>query len=268
MKRLIWAGFAAGVVAASVLLILAAAPAGAQGLSGFSGCSATFDGIDIRNYDTPKRAKVVSENARMGVTGTALDVFFTQEDTRDLAYLVKLELAGASWTVDSGVTSQQTWSGTVDIKKYAKRGTGIYKVVAVTRGNSGQECFGRAYVKVKSGSPLDSTAGQVAAGAGALGLGGMAVAAARAGAEITPEVVEEKTMDWLEKQAGGEPPEETPLADEKAEAMRELNRRYDAELELAKFCGAMTIVAAAATIKAVASDAGHHVAAMIGGWWR
>ena len=267
MKRLIWAGFAAGVAAASVLIFLAAAPAGAQ-FSGFSGCSATFDGIDIKNYDTPKRAKVVSEDSRMGVTGTALDVFFTQEDTRDLAYLIKLELAGASWTVESGVTSQQTWSGAVDIKKYAKRGTGIYKVVAVTRGNSGQECFGRAYVKVRSGSPLDSTAGQVAAGAGALGLGGVAVAAARAGAEITPEVVEEKTMDWLEKQAGGEPPDEKSLADEKAEATRELNRKYDAELHLAKFCGAMTIVAAAATIKAVASDAGHQVAAMIGGWWR
>lgn len=268
MKRLIWAGFAAGVVAASVLLFLAAAPAGAQGFSGFSGCSATFDGIDIRNYATPKTAKVVSENQRMGVTGTALDVFFTQEDTRDLAYLIKLEVAGASWTVESGVTSQQTWSGAVDIKKYASRGTGIYKVVAVTRGNSGQECFGRAYVKVKSGSPLDSTAGQVAAGAGALGLGGMAVAAGRAGAEITPEVVEEKTMDWLENQAGGGTPEETPLADEKAEAMQELNRRYDAELHLSKFCGAMTIVAAAATIKAVATDGAHQVAAMIGGWWR
>ena len=35
-----------------------------------------------------------------------------------------------------------------------------------------------------------------------------------------------------------------------------------------RFCGAMTIVAVAATIKAVASDASHQVAAMIGGWWR
>jgi len=264
MKRLIWAGFAAGVLAASVLLYSAAAPAGAQAITG---CTATFDGVDIGNYNTPKRAKVVDENSRMAVTGTALDLFFSPGEDRDVAYQIKLELAGASWVVQSGVASQQTWAGAVNIKNYATRGAGIYKVVAVTRSNSGTQCFGRAYVKVKSGGPLSTTAGQVAAGAGLAGAAGLAVAGAKAGGEITEEKVGEAVTEFLEEQAGGPPPE-TPLDEERKKAMAELDRRHDAELHLAKFCGAMTIVAAAATIKAVASDAGHQVAATIGGWWR
>ena len=176
MRRLFGGAGAFGVLVGSCLLYLAA-PAGAQ--TSVTGCSATFDGMDIGNYNSPKRAKVVTENQRMGVTGTALDMFFIPGQPKNVAYLVKLELAGASWTATSGVSNQQTWSGAVDIKDYATHGAGIYKVVAVTKSNQGTECFARAYVKVKSGGPLSTTAGQVAAGAGALGLGGVAVAGVR-----------------------------------------------------------------------------------------
>src|SRR5688572_30803036 len=262
MKRFVQAVLATGVLAASLLLVMAV-PAGAQS----AGCAATFDGVNISSYSTPKTAKKVDENSRMTVTGSAFDLFYLPGESRDLAYLVKLELASASWTVQSGVSKEQGWSGTIDIKKYATRGAGIYKVVAVTQSNSGTQCFGRAYVKVKSGGPLSTTAGQVAAGAGLAGAAGLAVAGARAGNEITEEKVGEAVTEFLEEQAGGPPPE-TPLDEERKKAMAELDRRHDAELHLAKFCGAMTIVAAAATIKAVASDAGHQVAATIGGWWR
>jgi hypothetical protein len=260
-RVLVGGSLAFGLSAATGLLF--AAPAASQG---FSGCSATFDGVEIGRYSTPKTAKRVDENSTLAVTGTALDLFFSPGESRDLAYLVKLELAGASWTVDSGTSSQQTWAGSVKVKDYATRGAGIYKVVAVTKSNAGTECFGRAYVKVKSSGPLSTTAGQVAGGAGLLGAAGLAVAGARAGREITPEAVGEGVTDFLEEQGG--PPPETPLADEQAAARAELDRRHDAELHLLGFCGAMTLLAAAATIRAVASDAVHHLATSIGGWWR
>src|SRR5687768_16910847 len=116
-RVLIGGSLAFGLSAATGLLF--AAPAGAQG---FTGCSATFDGVDIGSYSTPKTAKRVDENSTLAVTGTALDLFFSPGEGRDLAYLVKLELAGASWTVDSGVSSQQTWAGRVKVKDYATRG--------------------------------------------------------------------------------------------------------------------------------------------------
>src|SRR5688572_12865290 len=263
MKRLVQAVLATGVLAASILLFMAA-PAGAQG---FTGCAAAFDGVDIGAYSTPKTAKKVDENSRMAVTGQALDLFFSPGESRDLAYLVKLEVAGVSWNVQSGVSDRQTWAGTVDIKKYATRGAGIYKVVAVTQSNAGTQCFGRAYVKVKSGGPLSTTAGQVAAGAGLAGAAGLAVAGARAGNEITEDKVGEAVTEFLEEQAGGPPPE-TPIGEEAEKARVELMKQYDAELHLASFCATALLLAAAATLVAVTKDAAHQVVALIGGWWR
>lgn len=262
MSHLIRAGLTAVAVAAG-MLVLGAGPAGAQG----AGCTATFDGVSIASHATPKTAKVVDENSRMAVTGTALDLFFSPGEARNVAYQVKLELAGAAWTVESGVSSQQTWAGSINVKNYATRGAGIYKVVAVTRSNGGTECFGRAYVKVKSSGPLSTTAGQVAAGVGLAGLAGLAVAGARAGNEITEEKVGEAVTDFIEEQAGGPPPE-TDVVDERRIAQAEFTRKFDAELHLMAFCGSMTLVAVAMTIKAVASDAAHHVVAAIGGLWR
>lgn len=262
MRRLFGGAGAFGVAVGSCLLYLAA-PAGAQ----TTGCTATFDGTDARQYNSPKRAKVVTESSRMAVTGTALDLFFSPGESRSVAYLVKLELAGASWTVTSGASTGQTWAGSVNIKDYATRGAGIYKVVAVTKSSQGTECFGRAYVKVKSGGPLSTTAGQVAAGTGLVGAAGVAASGARAGREIDEGAVKDAVGDFLEQQAGGPPPE-TPAAQDEAAAREEMMRKHEHELELMKFCGVMLVVAAAATIKAVASDAAHQVAAAIGGWWR
>src|SRR5688500_10846685 len=262
MKRFVQAVLATGVLAASLLLFMAV-PAGAQS----AGCAATFDGVNISSYSTPKTAKKVDENSRMTVTGSAFDLFYLPGESRDLAYLVKLELAGASWTVQSGVSKEQGWSGTIDIKKYATRGAGIYKVVAVTQSNSGTQCFGRAYVKVKSGGPLSTTAGQVAAGAGLAGAAGLAVAGARAGNEITEEKVGEAVTEFLEEQGGGPPPE-TPIEEEAARARAELMKQYDAELNLLSFCATALLLAAAATLVAVTKDAAHQVVALLGGWWR
>jgi len=262
MKRFVQAVLATGVLAASLLLFMAV-PAGAQS----AGCAATFDGVNISSYSTPKTAKKVDENSRMTVTGSAFDLFYLPGESRDLAYLVRRERAGASWTVQSGVSKEQGWSGTIDIKKYATRGAGIYKVVAVTQSNSGTQCFGRAYVKVKSGGPLSTTAGQVAAGAGLAGAAGLAVAGARAGNEITEDKVGEAVTEFLEEQAGGPPPE-TPIGEEAEKARAELMKQYDAELHLASFCATALLLAAAATLVAVTKDAAHQVVALIGGWWR
>lgn len=252
------------IVAVSILMYLVAFPpaAGAQA----TGCTATLNGTDIARYSTPKRALRVRGDATIGVTGTALDLFFSSGESRALTYLVKLELAGASWTATSGVADTQTWAGSVNVADYATRGQGIYKVVAVTQSATGTRCFGRAYVKVEGdGGPLSTTAGQVAAGLGAAGLAGAAAAGARGGREINDEVVEESVVNFLEDQ--GRTPETTAAADELA-AREEMDRRHAHELRLTAFCLPLVVVAAVATIRAIASDVGHHLAAAIGGMFR
>ena len=248
----------------AVYLVAFAPPAGAQ----TTGCTATLNGTDARRYATPKTALRVRGNSRVAVTGTALDLFFAPGESRALTYLVKLELAGASWTVTSGVSNGQTWSGSVNVADYATRGQGIYKVVAVTKSSQGTECFGRAYVKVEGdGGPLSTTAGQVAAGVGLVGAAGAAAAGARGGREIDEGAVKDAVGDFLEQQAGGPPPESPAAADE-AVARAEMERRHAHELELMKFCLPLVVVAAVATIRAVASDVGHNLAAAIGGIFR
>lgn len=252
------------IVAASILMYLVAFAPGAGAQT--TGCTATLNGTSIKSYSTPKTALRVSGNGSVAVTGTALDIFFSPGESRSTSYLVKLELAGASWTATSGVARGQTWSGTVNVADYATRGQGIYKVVAVTQSSQGTQCFGRAYVKVEGDSgPLSTTAGQVAAGLGAAGLAGAAAAGARGGREINEEVVGESVVNFLEDQ--GKTPETTAAEDEKA-AREQMNRQHAHELHLMAFCLPLVVVAAVATIRAIASDIGHHVAAAIGGMFR
>ena len=256
----------ATVVATSILIyqIALPSPAGAQ----TTGCTATLNGTDIKNYSTPKRALRVRADARVAVTGTALDLFYAPGESRGLSYLVKLELAGASWTATSGVSTGQTWAGSVKVADYATRGQGIYKIVAVTKSQAGTECFGRAYVKVEGdGGALSTTAGQVAAGVGLAGAAGAAVAGGRGGREIDEGAVKDAVGDFLEQQAGGPPPETTAAADEVA-AREEMERRHAHELHLMAFCLPLVIVAAVATMRAMASDVAHHITASIGGMFR
>ena len=261
-RLLLPAAVAAGSIA--MYLFAFAAPASAQ----TTGCTATMNGLDVRKFSTPKTAMRVRGNGRIAVTGTALDIFFSPGESRGLAYLVKLELAGASWTATSGVSNGQTWSGSVNVADYATRGKGIYKVVAVTKSQQGAECFGRAYIKVEGdGGPLSTTAGQVAAGVGLAGAAGAAAAGVRGGREIDEGAVKDAVGDFLEQQAGGPPPETMAAADEAA-ARQEMERRHAHELELMKFCLPLVLVAAVATVRAVASDVTHHVVASIGGMFR
>ncbi|HEX7166460.1 MAG TPA: hypothetical protein VF230_05710 [Acidimicrobiales bacterium] len=251
------------IVGSSIVMYLVAfaAPASAQ-----SGCSATFNGVNVATYNTPKRALRVREGQKLNVTGTALPTFYIPGEDRDLAYHVKLELAGASWTATSGVSDKESWAGTVNVSDYANRGQGIYKVVAVTQSNAGTECFARAYVNVKGGGALSTTAGQIAAGVGVLGAAGAATAGARGGREIDEGAVKDAVGDFLEEQAG--PPPETPASVDETAARTEMMGRHGAELHLMTFCLPLVIVAAVATIRAIASDVTHHITASIGGMFR
>jgi hypothetical protein len=251
-----------GVIVAFVLA-LSATPASAQ-----TGCSATFDGTDVSAYNTPARAKKVKQDAKMVVTGTA------PNPGEVLAYLVQLELAGVDWTVDSGTTSDSSWSTTVDIADYADRGTGIYKVVAISEA-AGASCFGRAYVDVQAGGLLDSDAAKAAAAAAAVGAGGVAVASGRAGRTITPDVVGEAVTDFIGDRAAEEaPPDPDTPEDDQARARAALaTEAFAVEPEpfgppMCGVCASALLLAAVATARAVASDVGHQAVAAISGWLR
>ena len=251
-----------GVPLSLMFLVLFEQPASAQ-----AGCVATLNGSPSTNFNTPKRALRVRHDQRLAVSGTVPN--YNPSDLNQAAvvsYLVNIELAGATWTATSGVSDGSTWSGTVNVADYATRGQGIYKVVAVTRQRLSDNCFARAYVKVQGdGGALSTTAGQVAAGLGGAALLGAGAAAGRGGKNIDEGAVKDAVGDFLEDQ--GREPETTEEADRK-KAMEEMQRRHQHEVHLMELCLPLVVVAAAATLKAVASDVGRHVVAAIGGWMR
>jgi hypothetical protein len=249
-----------GVVAASTLLMLAA-PAAAASAQGGPACVAFFDGQNVTAFATPDTAKVVSQTAKLQVSAEGSG---WQSTADRLAYSIKLEFAGARWTVASGGANGKSWARTIDVAKYATRGSGIYKVVAVSQDSMGATCYGRAYIKVEGDGPLGSDAGKAAAAVGAVGVAGAVASAASAGREITSDVVGEKTTDFLEGPKS-EVIDEIPAAAEEKRAQDELWEDAPLAMAVVKFCWPMVAVAAAATIRAMATDAGRHLLSMIKG---
>src|SRR5687768_9785444 len=87
-----------GVPLSLMFLLLFEGPATAQTPT----CRVTINGVDHTRYNTPKRALRVRHDQTLAVTGYAHN-YSPEHETANLVYLVKLELAGASWTATSGI---------------------------------------------------------------------------------------------------------------------------------------------------------------------
>src|SRR5207302_6556124 len=88
------------------------------------------------------------------------------------------EFGGFRWTVSSGTDNGTTWSGTANVKKYAKYGVGLYKVDGITIGPGA--CTGSAFIKVTGRNPITTVAGAVGTAAAVVGVVGLGIGAAKA----------------------------------------------------------------------------------------
>ncbi len=127
------------------------------------GCTATLDGADLAQADSPARAVEVDADATVKVSGTAPGPV--------TAYQVFLDLGPLTFKISEGAGNGNKWSGTADIKKYAKFGVGVYKVSAKT---TGTVCKGSAYIKVTGRMPLLTVAGGAGSALALLGAAGAA----------------------------------------------------------------------------------------------
>ena len=258
MRRFFGGLGALGAGAVSILLYLAA-PAAAQ-VEG--SCAATFDGVNVRQFATPGTAKQVGSSGKLTVEAGA------QSTLLEYPYVVQLELAGAKWTVESGITAGGRFSQVVDVAKYANRGAGIYKVIAILKYDVNKACYGRAYVEVDGGGALGTTAGQAAAATGIAGAGGLAVTANRARKAIDEKLVAEKSFEWMGSHGGDDAAATREAKQDRTDADSAALAVFATERVSTKFCMSALIVAGALTVRAVFSDAAHQAAAVIKGVWR
>lgn len=158
------------VIAVALLLggaaFWALAPPAAAEVSG--PCTGTLNGVDANQLSSPDTALEVPADGTVDILYVSSGAITGHE--------VSLEFAGRSWVVDEAADDGNSWSGTVAVADYSKYGVGIYKVNAVTYGDS--ICTGSAYVKVTGRNPLTTAAGAAAAAAGAVGVIGVAGVAA------------------------------------------------------------------------------------------
>ena len=213
--------------------LLLGAPASAQTAGP---CSATIDYYDVRNYSTPSSAKQVEEGQTIRIAARA-----PVPPTSELFYRVDLELAGRSWTIERGQSTGNLWSTNVNVDTYRDHAVGIFKVNAYTTFRDGPECYGIAYVEIEGDGALSTTAGQAAAGGAVLAAGGLAVSGGNAGKEV-------------------------PLEGEFAGARDDAARSTEHWQRPVVACSTTLVVAAAATLLALASDAGHRALAAVGGF--
>lgn len=133
-------------------------------------CTATIADVDANAASTPQTAVEVEKDESITVGASA--------ESKFTGHKVMLEFAGIRWTVDERPDDGKSWSGTVDVAKYAKYGVGLYKVIGES---TGTVCTGTAYIKVK-GNPLGTVAGAGAVGSAVVGgalMAGSIVRAAR-----------------------------------------------------------------------------------------
>ena len=240
-----------GAAFTTVACALMASPAGAQGA-----CSATANGGDVRSYDTPSNALEVPYDGSITIVATA---------PGPGTYNVDLEVAGQGWTAESGDFDESGWSDTVAVADYSDHSGGLHKVVA-TSTNQGGTCAVTAYVNVTGKSLFGTTVGIAATGAAVVGLASTVVAAKRASSRIDDKAVGKTVMDWVggpESDVLDKPKEPTPVGG----SIDDVPSGYVGEMTGVPgfvFCSTSIVVAAALTLRAMASDAGHEVVALIG----
>jgi hypothetical protein len=161
----------AALLAAVGIALLVAAPAGAE-VNG--GCHASLAGHDITHLPADgAHAIVVGENDVVPMTMTGNGKQFTQ---LHIYYTV----GGFDVDVYDAPAGGGTWSHPVDIHSFARFGVGYYRLKGVGVFAGGTFCDGEVMVKV-SGNPLDSLAGDIAAGATVAGVLGILGAGLGAG---------------------------------------------------------------------------------------
>lgn len=158
--------FSLAVIACSAISAIVASAAAAD-ISG--PCNASIGGQNVKDRGTGAFSTpiTVEKNSIVPVT---------MSSAGQISHLrIQIEFAGTRWTVRDESTTSNEWSSSVDVKKYAKYGVGLYKVIGSTSG--GVTCSGAALVRVK-GNPLSTVAGIVGLVAILAGLGGIGTAVA------------------------------------------------------------------------------------------
>src|SRR5438552_8354484 len=115
------------------------------------GCTVTFNGQNANNFSTPGSALKVDKDSTVQVVGKA--------PSQVTGHHIQLEFFGIKWTVSSGLDHGTTWTGTANVKKYAKYGVGLYKVIG---SSTGAACSGLAFIKVMGKNAFTTAAGLAA----------------------------------------------------------------------------------------------------------
>jgi hypothetical protein len=154
-------------VTAVVAIAAIVAPTAAADISG--PCTASIAGQNVKGRGTGalSSAITVQKDAVVPVT---------MSSASQISHLkIQIEFAGMRWTVRDKPSHGTSWANSVNVKKYAKYGVGLYKVIGSSSG--GVSCSGAALVKVK-GNPLSTVAGIVGLVAALAGLSGIGAAVA------------------------------------------------------------------------------------------
>lgn len=126
-------------------------------------CSATLNGVNVASLQSGNRAQDIRVTQQQSIP-----VVF-QSPAGFASHQIQIEFAGqgvpVSQKADNGA---KQFTETVSVAQYARHGVGLYKVVGVATLSDGGTCSGAATVDV-AGNPMETTAGQAAAGAAAVG---------------------------------------------------------------------------------------------------
>jgi|SRR5450830_141725 len=128
-------------------------------------CTASIADQNVKGRDTGAFSNAISveKDAVVPVTMSA---------SGQISHLkIQIEFASMRWTVRDKPSHGKSWASSVEVKKYAKYGVGLYKVIGSSSG--GVSCSGSALVRVK-GNPLSTVAGIVGLVAALAGLAGVA----------------------------------------------------------------------------------------------
>lgn len=173
-----------GVAAPAVMMteLVTAAPAGAA-----SECTGTISGQDANQFRTPDQAYKVRENASVFVTGHNSGL----PPVGPLHYLVQLRfyLLGDTFdqTVAVGDSTTNSFQRSVNVHKYATRGTGLYLVHVVSYGPAGSSvCATDGFVDVVGSGLSDAEIAGITFGLVGLAAGvGSGLSAANEGKDLT-----------------------------------------------------------------------------------
>lgn len=161
-RRLVSKAAALSAVMGLVVLgLLATARTASAELTG--ACTATLNGVNVATLNSGNRANDirVSQNATIPVVFTTTSGFASHQ--------LQLEFAGRGWPISQKADNgAKQFTEQANVAQYAQYGVGLYKLIGVGALADGTSCSGAATIDV-AGNPLETTAGQVAAGAVAVG---------------------------------------------------------------------------------------------------